>query len=42
MLLPIVRFMQTGQAELGEAAIGEVADADDAHRGQVARAALGQ
>ena len=30
---------QAGQAELGEAAIGEVADADDAHRRQVARVA---
>ena len=31
---------QPGQAELREAAVGEVADADDADRGQVARPAL--
>ena len=40
MLLPIVRRMQAGQAELREAAVGEVADADDPDRGQVARSAL--
>ena len=32
---------QPGQPELREAAVGEVADADDAHGGQVARPALG-
>ena len=31
---------EPGQAELREAAVGEVADADDADRGQVARPAL--
>ena len=40
MLLPIVRFMQAGQPELREAAVGEVADADDPDRRQVARPAL--
>ncbi len=33
--------LQTGQAELREAALGEVPDPDDAHRGQVARPPLG-
>ena len=32
---------QPGQAELAEPAVGEVADADDADRGEVARPALG-
>ena len=32
---------QPGQPELREAAVGEVADADDPHRGQVARPPLG-
>ena len=39
MLLPIVRFIRPGQAELREAAVGEVADADDADGRQVARLA---
>ena len=40
MLLPIVRRIEPGQPELREAAVGEVADADDPDRGQVARPAL--
>ena len=40
MLLPIVRRIEPGQPELREAAVREVADADDPDRGQVARPAL--